>query len=94
MRCEAAPLHFRNREWRLQYLAKWNALFTTAIKKKTQARCVREAEKLGVTVEQLLLGKHIEPSGRHIYQYTECQSAAPAGSHPSLLHHATVTVVR
>lgn len=33
-----------------------------------------------MTVEQLLLGKHIEPSGRHIHQHTECQSAAPAGS--------------
>lgn len=45
---------------------------------------MRETEKLSVTVEPLLLGKHIEPSGRHIHQHTECQSAAPAGSPASL----------
>lgn len=47
----------------------------------------RETEKLSVTVEQLLLGKHIEPSGRHIHQHTECQPAAPAGSPASPPHH-------
>lgn len=44
----------------------------------------RDMEKLGVTAELLQLGKHIEPSGHHIHQHTECQSAAPEGSPASL----------
>lgn len=44
-------------------------------------------EKFIVTVEQLQLGKHIEPSGRHIHQHAECQSAAPEGSVASPPHY-------
>lgn len=70
--------------WRLQSLAKWKALLTTSEKRHEWGEWERETEKLSVTVEQLLLGKHIEPSGRHIHQHTECQSAAPAGSDASV----------
>lgn len=43
------------------------------------------ARNCSVSEEQLPLGKHIEPSGQHIHQHTECQSAAAASYPASLL---------
>lgn len=51
----------------------------------------RETRKLGVTVELLQLGKHIEPSGWRIHQHAERQSAAPEGS-PPFSYYTTICV--
>lgn len=46
-----------------------------------------------MTVEQLLLGKHIEPSGQHIHQHTQNASQQHKQAHPPR-YHAAVTVAR
>lgn len=101
VRCEAAPLTFQKQSGEAAARSRVEHSHPAPPTKSRlewgeRAReRERETEKLGVTVEQLLLGKHIEPSGRHIHQHTECQSAAsaaPPSPHP--LHHATVAVVR